>query len=361
LRLNLSGWKEKLFQRYLIWNCRPSKVRSSLKAYLPSALEPEPANRSRVRVAALQVELQLCKSPLEYIKMIHRRVREAHSEGARLVVFPEYHNLSLFGLLPGIEALAESYRDESTHADQDHQKSAEEEISLNDLFRFMTPAVRPLVMSLFSTLSAAYRLYIMAGSYILADESELFNRAFLFGPDGKLIGCQDKVHLLPVESEWKLERGSRFNLFETDLGRLAIPVCMDATYYETFRTLENHNAEIALLPIANLEDYNYWLALRGVWPRVQESPIYGVKSALVGSIAGLNFTGRAGIYAPLELTPTRNGVLAEVENYAGEAMAIADLNLEALDELRQSHPWRDQNQSLYNKYFPQIYDCQYKP
>jgi predicted amidohydrolase len=78
----------------------------------------------------------------------------------------------------------------------------------------------------------------MAGSYTLAADGSVVNRAFLYGPDGKLIGTQDKVHLLPVEEEWKLRRGKSFKIFDTSIGCLAMPVCMDATYFETFRILE---------------------------------------------------------------------------------------------------------------------------
>jgi len=41
--------------------------------------------------------------------------------------------------------------------------------------------------------------------------------------------------------------------------------------------------------------------------------------------------------------------------YDREAMAVADLDLEALDRFRSDHPWRDNNPALYRRYFPQIY------
>ncbi|MGM0689439.1 MAG: nitrilase-related carbon-nitrogen hydrolase, partial [Bacillota bacterium] len=338
--MSLDGWKEKLFQRYLAWICRPARIAGHLKTLLPEPGQPAPIERERIRVAALQVEFRLYKDPLEYADAIHRRIREAVKEGARLVVFPEYNSLPLLGLLPGIEKIEEAYRNKET---SNSGGNKEEEISLTEVFRYMSPAVRPLVHTIFSNLSSAYGLYIMAGSYPLADNGDLINRSFLYGPTGELIGSQDKVHLLPIEAEWNLKRGSSFSVFETALGRLALPVCMDATYFETFRILVQKGAHIVLLPIADMQEYNYWLALRGIWPRLQESPIYGIKSALVGSIAGLTFTGRAGIFAPLELTPEGNGVLAEVEAYDREGIALADLDLKALDDLRSNHPWRDSN------------------
>jgi len=340
----ISQVKEKLFQRYLIWLCRPARLRRHLSATLPAPASPVAVDRRRIRVAALQVELKLFKNPLDYADEAHRRVSEAAAAGAQIVVFPEYNNLPLFGMLPGIDKMENAYQSTADHASKNSNSGPA--ISLADIFSFMTPAVKPFIHELYSSLASAYGLYIMAGSYTLADGDRVVNRAFLYGPDGKLTGSQDKVHLLPVEVEWRLKRGSSLAGFETPLGRLAMPVCMDATYYETFRILEKQGVDIALLPIANLEAYNYWLALRGIWPRVQESALYGVKSALVGSVAGFTFTGRAGIFAPLELTPNRDGVMAEVHHFDREAIAVTDLNLEDLHNLRHDHPWRDHNPNL---------------
>ncbi len=352
----LNGWKEKLYQNYLKWICRPSRIERHLGAVLSSPARPATEIKpGLIRAAAIQVELQLFKNPLHYVDEMHRRTREAVEEGARLVAFPEYNNLPLLGLLPGFDKMEEAYRKKENDSKPKKDDKSEEEIGLAEVFYYMSPAVQPLVETLFSRLAAAYNIYIMAGSYGLADNSRVINRSFLFGPDGLLIGSQGKVHLTLMEAEWNLKRDSAFSVYDTPLGRLALPVCMDATYYETFRILEQKGADIVLLPIADIEKYNYWLALRGIWPRVQESQLYGIKSALVGRIAGLSLTGRAGIYAPLEITPRQDGVLAEVESYNRESMAIADLDLEALHSLRRSHPWRDKNPALYSRYFPEVY------
>jgi predicted amidohydrolase len=349
--MSLGGFKEKLFQQHLIWICRPARFRRHLQSVLPTAPRsplPTKPDRRKIRVAALQLELKLFKNPLDYADAMHQHVHKAAVEGAQIVVFPEYNNLPLLGLLPGIEKMEESYQSQEDNSN--HNGDAGSDISLVEVFRYMSPAVQPMVDTIFSRLAAAYGLYIMAGSYTLADGVDVVNRAFLYGPEGKLIGSQDKVHLLPVEAEWNMKRGRSFNVYKTAVGNLALPICMDATYYETFRILEQKNAEIVLLPIANQEAYNYWLALRGIWPRVQESALYGVKSAHVGSIAGLTFSGRAGIFAPLELTPNHDGVLAEVEPFDREAIAVADLDLYALQELRRDHPWRDSNPALDKSY-----------
>lgn len=347
----LDGWKEKLFRQYLHWICRPPRVRKHLAQQVSRSKKTLSSDRRRIKAAALQLELELFKNPLDYVDRMHRRVKEAAEAGAQLVVFPEMNNLQLLGMLPGIEQAGAS--PESSAGEE--AKNRGPEITLSDLIFYAGPVMEPLIHATFSRLAALYGLYLMAGSFLLPDGGKLVNRALLFAPDGNLIGFQDKVHLTQLEKEWGLTRGNQFNIFETALGKLALPVCMDATYFETFRILEQKGAEIVITPIANPEPYNYWMALRGIWPRVQESPLYGIKSALVGKLINFEFTGKAGIYAPLELTPDGSGVLAEVESADTEGMAVAELDLGALAELRANHPWRDRNEALYRRYFPEVY------
>ncbi|HOB87404.1 MAG TPA: nitrilase-related carbon-nitrogen hydrolase [Bacillota bacterium] len=346
----LDGWKERLFRRYLLYKCREERVRRHLRSRVKKLPAPDPGDGRRVRAAAVQVEIKLFKEPLDYVEEMHRLTLEAVEAGAQLIVFPEDNNLPLLGMLPGVEEAGKAV----IPGDGEAPKK-EPEITVTDVIRYVGPVVRPLIHTIFSTLARWYRVYIMAGSYLLPEGDRVMNRAILYGPDGSFIGKQDKVHLMPIEKEWGISRGSKLEVFPTPLGKLAFPVCMDATYFETFRILEKQGAEIVMIPIANPEPYNYWLALRGIWPRVQEAPVYGIKSALVGRVLGFEFTGRAGVFAPMELTPRGDGVLAELESPGKEGIAVADLDLEALQELRRNHPWRDSNEQLYQRYFSHLY------
>lgn len=356
----LDGWKERLFRLYLYWICRPARLRRRLSALIEEGRSAPSIDRRRIKVAALQVEVKLFKDPLGYAAEMHRRVKEAADTGAHLVAFPEYNNLPLLGMLPGAEEMAEAVSaedDESLEvADKTPGESSAPAITVADVIRFVGPVMAPFLHTLYSTLAAAYGFYLMAGSFLFADGDRVVNRSFLYGPDGYLVGTQDKVHLMPIEAEWGISPDHEFRLFETTVGKVGVPVCMDASYFETFRILELQDAEIVIIPIANPEPYIYWTALRGIWPRVQECPVYGIKSALVGSALGFIFTGRAGVFAPAELTPDGSGVLSEVESPEKEGIAVAEIDLNALQELRSNHPWRDSNPALYQRYFPEVYE-----
>ncbi|MCW3489462.1 carbon-nitrogen hydrolase family protein [Dethiobacter alkaliphilus] len=334
--------REYLLHKYLAWRTRPALLerhwRSKKVRWRRTDEKPD---RKKIPVGAVQLEVKLTDNAGEYMDEMCRITNKAARQGVRLLAFPEYSTFPLLGYIPGIEKLAE---DTAT----DNQ-----EVSVADLFRFAGPFFNRVAHFTFSKLASTFGLYIMTGSMPYPVEDRVVNRAFLYGPDGQMLGHQDKVHLMPMEHAWGFSAGDAFNVFDTPLGKLAMPVCMDATYFETFRILERQGAEIVMVPIANAEEYNYWLALRGIWPRVQESMVYGIKSALVGQVLGYTLTGKAGIFAPLELTPNQDGTLAEAKTFDSQELITATLDLEALHNLRATHPYLgDQNPALIAKYSP---------
>ena len=305
-------------------------------------------DRKKIRTAAVQQELELYAEPLHYAEQMRLQVEKAVQMEAHLVVFPENNGIQLLGMLPGIEELAgEGKTSLEGKSDQP---------SVLDVLRFVGPVIEKAARTIFSLLAAKYNVYIMAGSFMHPDGEKVVNRSYLFGPDGILLGTQDKVHLFPTEQKWGISSGNRFHVFHTPIGNLSMPVCMDATYFETFRILQLMGAEIVMIPIANAEPCHFYLAMRGIWPRVQETLVYGIRSALVGSFPGFNFTGKAGIFAPIDLTPKKDGILAEASSHSNTDLVTADLDLDALHELRAAHPYLgDKNLELYEKYFPGIY------
>lgn len=301
------------------------------------------------RAAAVQLEWHVCETAEEYADLMYDRVRAAVQEGAELVAFPEDTGSLLVGVIPGIGALL---RDTPV---QEALRQIGGDMQVADVFRILGRATRRIYETTFQTLAQGFGVHIAAGSAMLPQpDSRVFNVGHMFTPDGDVLR-QDKCHLLPVEQDWGLSPGEDLSVWDTALGRIGMPVCMDATFYETFRILRLQGADVAVVPIGDPEyPYSHWKAMRGIWPRVQESQIFGVQAALVGDVMGMRLTGRSGIFAPLELTPDRDGILAIAEAAEGEVLVTADLDIMALRQFRQEHPLRF-NASLYERYIPRIY------
>ena len=352
-RLPLS-LKEKAFRSYLSFRSRPSEMRGAVASLgiRPSLAEAPPgaagpARPRRVRAAALQLESFYAKSPREYAVRLGQPFREAVEQGAQLVAFPELTTIPLVGLLPGVEEMAGTKPAISAAASP----------RLADIIRFLEPVLRNVYYSLFPALAAAGRVWVMAGSTPLpGPDGRVYNLACLFGPDGRLMGSQRKLNLFPRERDEGLSPGSRFEVFETPVGHLALPICMDATYFETYRLAALMGAEIVAAPVSNVEPYHFWKLRRGAWPRVQETPVYAVQSVIVGDFLGDPMTGKASIFAPAELTPGGDGVLAQCEASTGRGLAVADLDLDALAAFRTERSALSRlNLELIRRHLPRVY------
>jgi predicted amidohydrolase len=79
------------------------------------------------------------------------------------------------------------------------------------------------------------------------DGGLLYNSAVLVAPSGH-VGTFRKVHLWDEEHLWFEPGNLGFPVFETALGRIAMSVCYDAWFPETFRSCALAGAEIVCLP-----------------------------------------------------------------------------------------------------------------
>ena len=322
----------------------------------------EDITSENIRVSCVQRQIHPVNSIERYIDMLCGFVDQAAKNNSRLIIFPEYNFFDLFGLIPGFSFLNQILNKKAIKA-QNREKDREEESHLKENSHFLTTVfkgvAKPIeagIKRIISLLAKEYGIYIYTGSYILKEKEEIYNAGSLFGPDGNLIGTQKKMHLTNFEIKIGIERGNKMEAYSLPFGKVVCPICMDATYFETFRIAREMVADMVILPIANLEEYSIWKALRGIWPRVQESYLYGLKSSLNGWIAGMHFTGKAGIFAPLSMTEKKDGILSLSPSYGGNHLVTANINLKKLYEAREKAEYQeDKNAEFEEKYIERTY------
>ena len=99
------------------------------------------------------------------------------------------------------------------------------------------------------------RVLLVGGSVPEAEEGNLYNSCFVFGPDGKQLARHRKVHLFDVdlpemrfrESE-TFTPGREITVVDTPLCRIGIAVCFDVRFPELFRSMARRGAELICLP-----------------------------------------------------------------------------------------------------------------
>lgn len=322
----------------------------------------EDVNLEDIRVSCVQRQIHPINSIEKYIDMLCGFVDQAVKDNSQLIIFPEYNFFDLFGLIPGFGFLNQILNKKAIKV-KDEKKDREEESHLkgnnhflSTIFKGVAKPIEAGIKRIFSLLAKEYGIYIYTGSYILKEKDEIYNAGSLFGPDGNLIGTQKKMHLTDFEVKLGIRRGNKMEVYSLPFGKVVCPICMDATYFETFRIAREIGADMVILPIANLEEYTTWKALRGIWPRVQESYLYGLKSSLNGWIAGMHFTGKAGIFAPLLMTEKKDGILSLSTSYEGNHLITANISIKRLYDAREKTGYQeDRNTEFEKEYIDRTY------
>ncbi len=335
-------------KQLLAFRSRPGAIDRRFRGLTgPHATSP---TRDRVTVAAVQMEFSLVDDGVHYADKIYRLCRQAVERGVQLVSFPEYAWTPLIGMLPGIKDLAAKTTGGLEAAAGEVGGGA----GLADILRLVAPAVERAFVATGAAVSRALGLYLMSGSTISLDrDGHLYNAAYLFGPQGQLLVTQRKLHVFTDERSW-LSVGDSLQTVDLPFARVALPVCMDFTYWETTRLAWLNGAELYFNPSADSTGDEEFGAARGVRTRVQESPAYGILSNVVTDLFGLHWRGPSRIVAPIGLDP-RGSTLARATTPDHEELVVAELDLARLREFRSVHA-PEFNPALYANYLPKLYN-----
>ncbi|MBO8129244.1 MAG: carbon-nitrogen hydrolase family protein [Peptococcaceae bacterium] len=210
----------------------------------------------------------------------------------------------------------------------------------------------------FSYLARKYGIYIIAGSAPLPDfalerggdainyqirSKDVYNVSYFFGPDGRILGRQKKVHLIPLEQSEGLDLApgkiSDLGVVQTGFGTVGVAICLDAFHEDVLNTLVAQGTDLLVQPSANPGPWNEWQQndwLNGAWKAVQEHPQlrYAVNPMMTGNLFDLVFEGQSSIIAKVEeaqtgmsypLAPVEGGFLALAGGHDTEEFVTAVL------------------------------------
>lgn len=178
----------------------------------------------------------------------------------------------------------------------------------------------------FAEAARTFRVTLVAGSSLLPHITEeasrgihitspkVYNTSFIFAPTGQLLGRSQKIYLTRgMESQLGLARGvlSALHLMQTSVGKVAVPICLDAFYTSVIDHLDGLGAEIVVMPSANplpwhgpwaanpaLSEGEAWMRY-GLMQQLQDriSIRYGVNPMLVGQVWDISFEGETSLVA----------------------------------------------------------------
>jgi predicted amidohydrolase len=275
----------------------------------------------RFRVASVQMELRPELSLEAWAEHVGGLVAAAAAQDVALVVLPELSTTGLVATHPQAEVLG---RDDMNAA-------------YRDVFPPLTDAVRDTLASL----AREHGIAICGGSHWRGSEDEGFrNTAYLAQPDGSL-HSQDKLHLTWPEEHLGTERGDWIEPVRVGPATVAIQICADIEFPELTRAMALKGAEVILCPSLTWNSRGRHRVRYSCLARSVEHQVFVVMAPLIGTDgipagAALHARGKALITVPIDRSfGVPDGILAEADQ-DGEAMIVADLDLELLREMRRN-------------------------
>lgn len=337
-------------------------------------------NLNKVIIACAQQQMRLFESSDSFRREISRFLNMARAKGAQLAVFPPL--AGVMAASPRVQGF--SVRLLKQAADRQHARrslwsrtrgavaegtasllGASFRKSFIQLLANDSAGVVSDYEGTFAELARAYQLAIVAGTAYVPDAGGVIrHRSSVFAPDGALLGHHDKI-VLSAEDRALAEPGDAWHVIDTPAGRVGILLGEEALYPEAGRILAYQGAEI-LVTLAAVGDDTLAAHIRhATIARCQDNRCFGLASFLVGRNymaanegSAPSFTGKSGIYAPLEMTPRYAGVLVEIGTAEAEGLLTAELDRPKLQWLwtQGSYSVRaNMPMSLFGRYLPALY------
>ncbi len=294
------------------------------------------------RVSAVQLAFAYASSPQEFFDRVGAPIERAAQAGAQLIALPNYTGLMLLGVT--LPVAHESMQLGDIARARDYATVAA-------MLHAAAPTIRDFYLHLFSALAARLNIYLAPGTMIESSGGALFNTAYLFTPDGAVIGSQRQTHRSPREIGWGIAQGGELNVFDLGSARIGFVVGTDVEYPEVARILALQYANLVI----HSAGYPLWhdeYFLLDLWRDVQSNQVFGLQSCLIGS----DFKGKSAVYAPVELTDDHRGFLAQAARADAEEMITATLDFDALQRVIDGYSiFESFNYDFYAREFPGVY------
>jgi predicted amidohydrolase len=180
----------------------------------------------------------------------------------------------------------------------------------------IAPMVEPIpsgpTVQHFARLAAQLNVSVIVGlPEVAPDTGAYYNAAALIGPHG-YIGHYRKIHAYMTDTRWARDGDLGIPVFDTELGRIGVQICMDGDYFEPFRVAALSDADVIAFP-------TNWIGGRLPWrARAVETGCYMICADRWGEERGTTFAGHTTLLDPfgteVDVLPTGDGlVMGEVD------------------------------------------------
>ncbi|MCK7543074.1 GNAT family N-acetyltransferase [Marinobacter bryozoorum] len=268
------------------------------------------ARKTQVRMGAVQWQMREFTSVEEVLRQVEYFVDALSDYKSDIAIFPEFFNAPLMGL-----------------TDQMDQTRA---------VRFLAGFTEQFRNQM-SDMAVSYNINIITGSMPLIEDDRVYNVSYLCHRDGR-VDEQRKIHITPHERrDWVIEGGDRFQVFDTDAGRVAIMICYDIEFPELGRIAAAEEVDIICVPFWTDTKNGYLRVRHCAQARAIENECYVVITGSVGNLPKVENLdvqyAQSSVFSPSDFAFPHDAVMAETTPNT-EMIMFSDLDLEKLKLVR---------------------------
>lgn len=213
--------------------------------------------------------------------------------------------------------------------------------SREELLERISDAEDDLFLKRARALAAELGIHLHLGSLaVLAGNGKVANRAFLIGPDGKILATYDKIHMfdvdLPNGESWResatYEPGTQTVIADLPFAKVGMAVCYDIRFPAIFRTQARQGAQVLTGPAAFTRQTGqaHWHILQR--SRAIENGAYVISAAQ----GGTHEDGRETYGHSLIVDPW-GAVIAEIDN-DDPGYVLAEIDTQKVADARARIP-----------------------
>ncbi|MCU0470438.1 MAG: carbon-nitrogen hydrolase family protein [Arcicella sp.] len=241
-------------------------------------------------------------------------VKSAYSQGANILLFPEYGSMELVSLL--------------------------EENIRNDIKKQVLEInkFRERFCDYFSRLAQLYQLIIVAPSFSVLENDKVYNRAYVFSEKG-FVGYQDKFFMTRFENEeWGISSAPKvLHIFQGNWGSFGIQICYDVEFPIGSQLMCSYGATLILAPSCTETIRGATRVHVGARARALENQCFVAVSQTINQAewspaVDINF-GYTAIYCPADKNLPEEGIVA-IQPPQQEGWLIQSLDFELINAVR---------------------------
>jgi predicted amidohydrolase len=194
-------------------------------------------------------------------------------------------------------------------------------------------------ITMIQSLAKKYQLMIIAGSIPEKYENKIYNTSYIVNHEGKIISKHRKVHLFDVdvkdgikfEESKVLAAGNQISVVSTPLVKIGVAICYDMRFPEVIRKMALEGAQIIFIPAAfNMTTGPaHWHTIAKA--RALDNQLY---MALCSPARNMKASYTA--YGHSLISNPWGEIEKELDEK--ESILIHDVNLKAIDSIRESLP-----------------------